>query len=99
MSTAELIDEYHNERLEVSQQLMEPGALVASNVSYCGVLTVRPYFNNDNLFVDILRAKDVIPLDSNGTTWFDYQVKDPASKPIRLSCYTDVIVILMRHRL
>ena len=31
-----------------------------------GVLTVRAYFHHDSLCVEVLNARDVIPLDPNG---------------------------------
>lgn len=31
-----------------------------------GVLSVRAYFNHDSLCVEVLNARDVIPLDPNG---------------------------------
>ena len=33
---------------------------------YYGTLTARIYFSNDVLFVEILSARDVVPLDNNG---------------------------------
>ena len=33
-----------------------------------GTLTVRAYFNHDSLCVEVIQAKDVIPLDPNGTS-------------------------------
>jgi hypothetical protein len=35
-----------------------------------GVLSVRVYFNHDCLFVEIIRAKNVLPLDNNGKKIF-----------------------------
>ena len=48
---------YHMERLEQNCAIDAPAY---------GVLTVRVYHNHDCLFVEVLNAKDVIPLDSNG---------------------------------
>lgn len=47
------------ERLELQQRIQFDTPLY-------GILTVRVYFNHDSLFVEILKARDVIPLDSNG---------------------------------
>ncbi len=55
-TTDQLMDMYYMERLEQSSY---------SNDAF-GVLTVRVYFNHDCVFVEVLRARDVIPLDSNG---------------------------------
>lgn len=38
-----------------------------NTVSYeYGILAVRAYLNHDSLFVEVINAKDVIPLDPNG---------------------------------
>ena len=58
-STDMLIDKYYLECLEHQQQIQFDCPLF-------GVLTVRVYFNHDCLFVEVLKARDVIPLDSNG---------------------------------
>ena len=56
-STDDLIDMYHQERLN-NQQLMEFAPF--------GTLSVRVYSNHDCVFVEIIRAKNVLPLDNNG---------------------------------
>jgi hypothetical protein len=56
---------YYSERLELQQQVSDSG----SNSGF-GVLFVRVYFNHDCVFVEVIRAKDVIPLDSNGKYWW-----------------------------
>lgn len=59
------MDLYHQERLNECQQLMEDGNSTNPN-QYYGILTARIYFSNDCLFVEILSARDVVPLDNNG---------------------------------
>ena len=56
------------ERLIECQQLAEDGNRDQSGgvSTYYGMLTVRVYFSNECLFVEILSAKDVVPLDNNG---------------------------------
>ena len=44
---------------------MEDGNSTNPN-QYYGILTARIYFSNDCLFVEILSARDVVPLDNNG---------------------------------
>ncbi|TRY68734.1 hypothetical protein TCAL_10740 [Tigriopus californicus] len=58
-TTDQLIDKFHLERLDLQQRIQFDTPLY-------GILTVRVYFNHDSLFVEILKARDVIPLDSNG---------------------------------
>ncbi len=55
------MDMYHLELLERTQALQQQG-----EGSGFGALTVRVYFNHDCVFVEIIKARDVIPLDSNG---------------------------------
>jgi len=57
MSTEALVDAFHEERLrdQESQETQEFGSLA-----------VRVYFHHDSLSVEILNAKNVIPLDTNG---------------------------------
>ncbi|XP_066902110.1 BAI1-associated protein 3 isoform X2 [Halyomorpha halys] len=55
--TEQLITMYHTERL--FQQLC------VESTEY-GVLSVRAYFHHDSLCVEVLNARDVIPLDPNG---------------------------------
>lgn len=59
-STDGLIDMYHLERLEQQQ------VHLTADTPLFGVLTVRVYFNHDCLFVEVLKARDILPLDSNG---------------------------------
>lgn len=61
--TEQLIDLYHAGRLEQQQQLQGSATLV--DAPY-GVLSIRVYFHHDSLSVEILSARDVIPLDPNG---------------------------------
>lgn len=35
-----------------------------------GVLSVRAYYHHDSLCVEVLKARDVIPLDPNGETGY-----------------------------
>jgi len=60
--TEHLISLYYQQRLQ--DQL-------TTEVTEYGVLSVRAYFNHDSLCVEVLNARDVIPLDPNGeqTTW------------------------------
>ena len=44
---------------------MEDGNSTNPN-QYYGILTARIYFSNDCLFVEVLSARDVVPLDNNG---------------------------------
>ncbi len=53
------MDMYYMERLEWQQQ-QSPQDFP------CGLLSVRVYFNHDSLFVEVLNAKSVLPMDSNG---------------------------------
>ena len=55
--TEDLIDMYHQERLN-DQLQVEFGPF--------GTLSVRVYFNHDCVFVEVIRAKNVLPLDNNG---------------------------------
>jgi BAI1-associated protein 3 len=55
--TEHLISLYYQQRLQ--DQL-------TTEVTEYGVLSVRAYFNHDSLCVEILNARDVIPLDPNG---------------------------------
>ena len=66
LTTDNLIDHYHQERLNECQQLMEDGTISTNPNQYYGILTARIYFSNDCLFVEILSARDVVPLDNNG---------------------------------
>lgn len=59
--TEQLINVYHIERL--AEQLN-------TECTQYGVLTVRAYFHHDSLCVEVLNARDVIPLDPNGIICF-----------------------------
>lgn len=63
--TDQLIDLYHLERLGQQQQLHGSAAFSAESALY-GVLSIRVYFHHDSLSVEVLSARDVIPLDPNG---------------------------------
>ncbi|XP_013387652.1 BAI1-associated protein 3 isoform X2 [Lingula anatina] len=56
-NTPRLIELYYQQRLE-EQEALEKHEY--------GVLTVRVFYRDDQLVVEILHAKDVIPLDRNG---------------------------------
>ena len=64
-----LIDQYHLGRLEQQRQVLmlqhAAGCTDAESAPY-GVLSVRVYFHHDSLSVEIISARDVIPLDPNG---------------------------------
>lgn len=60
--TDKLMTLYHAERLFMQ--------LTQETTEY-GVLTVRAYFNHDSLCVEVLNARDVIPLDPNGSYYFE----------------------------
>ncbi|KAL6435455.1 hypothetical protein ACFW04_005437 [Cataglyphis niger] len=57
MDTTFLIDRFYYQRLQDQY-----------NTTTCeyGVLTVRAYLNHDSLCVEVINARDVIPLDPNG---------------------------------
>ena len=59
--TDKLIDMYYTGRLEQQQQVQ-----AAMDHTPYGVLSIRAYFHHDSLSVEIISAKDVIPLDPNG---------------------------------
>ncbi|XP_046403899.1 BAI1-associated protein 3-like [Ischnura elegans] len=66
-STQQLIDMYHAERLRLQQQIMASGSVSSETErAEYGTLTVRAYFNHDSLCVEVLSARDIIPLDPNG---------------------------------
>jgi BAI1-associated protein 3 len=56
--TERLIDMFYLQRLQEQLTAISPGPY--------GTLAVRAYFNHDSLCVEILHARDVIPLDPNG---------------------------------
>lgn len=56
--TEKLIDLFYMQRLQEQQVVTSPGPY--------GVLAVRAYFNHDSLCVEVLHARDIIPLDPNG---------------------------------
>lgn len=56
--TERLIDLFYLQRLQDQMSTAVPGPY--------GVLAVRAYFNHDSLCVEVLHARDVVPLDPNG---------------------------------
>lgn len=56
--TEKLIDLFYLQRLQEQMMVTSPGPY--------GVLAVRAYFNHDSLCVEVLHARDIIPLDPNG---------------------------------
>lgn len=56
--TEKLIDLFYMHRLQEQLVVTSPGPY--------GVLAVRAYFNHDSLCVEVLHARDIIPLDPNG---------------------------------
>lgn len=56
--TDKLIDMFYMLRLQEQYNAQLPGPF--------GHLSVRAYFNHDSLCVEVLHAKDIIPLDPNG---------------------------------
>nr|XP_026489849.1 protein unc-13 homolog 4B isoform X5 [Vanessa tameamea] len=57
METRELIHQYHLERWQEQQAVTEPKM---------GLLTVRAQFIEDNLKIEIMNARNLMPTDSNG---------------------------------
>lgn len=57
METRELIHQYHLERWQEQKAVTEPKM---------GVLTVRAQFVENNLKVEIMNARNLVPTDSNG---------------------------------
>ncbi|XP_013138125.1 PREDICTED: BAI1-associated protein 3 isoform X2 [Papilio polytes] len=57
METRELIHQYHLERWQEQQAITEPKM---------GILTVRAQFIEDNLKIEIMNARNLMPTDSNG---------------------------------
>ncbi|XP_060801529.1 protein unc-13 homolog 4B isoform X2 [Amyelois transitella] len=57
METRELIHQYHLERWQEQQAITEPKM---------GMLTVRAQFMEDNLKLEIMNARNLVPTDSNG---------------------------------
>lgn len=56
--TDRLMDLFYMQRLQDQLQAASPGPY--------GSLAVRTYFNHDSLCVEVLHARDIIPLDPNG---------------------------------
>lgn len=56
--TDKLMDIFYMQRLQDQMMVTSPGPY--------GVLAVRAYFNHDSLCVEVLHARDIIPLDPNG---------------------------------
>ncbi|XP_026733593.1 protein unc-13 homolog 4B isoform X3 [Trichoplusia ni] len=57
METRELIHQFHLERWQEQQTIQEPKM---------GMLTVRAQFIDDNLKIEIMNARNLMPADSNG---------------------------------
>lgn len=57
METRELIHQYYLEKWQEQQAVQEPTL---------GLLTVRAQFIDDNLKVEIMNARNLMPTDSNG---------------------------------
>lgn len=57
METRELIHQFHLERWQEQQTIQEPKM---------GMLTVRAQFMEDNLKIEIMNARNLMPADSNG---------------------------------
>ncbi|XP_050430788.1 BAI1-associated protein 3 isoform X3 [Adelges cooleyi] len=55
--TDTLIELYYEDRLADQQRVKD---------AHYGVLSVRAYYHHDSLCVEVLKARDVIPLDPNG---------------------------------
>lgn len=60
--TERLIDLFYIQRLQEQIQQQSNNAAPAPY----GILSIRAYFHHDSLCVEVLHAKDVIPLDPNG---------------------------------
>lgn len=56
--TEKLMDLFYLQRLQEQMMVTSPGPY--------GLLAVRAYFNHDSLCVEVLHARDIIPLDPNG---------------------------------
>lgn len=69
--TDTLIELYYEDRLMEQQRV---------NEANYGVLSVRAYYHHDSLCVEVLKARDVIPLDPNGK--FRARVFDPRGRTI-----------------
>ena len=65
MTSLHLVDLYHRERLN-DQHLMLQQFQACGEAPPYGTLCVRVYFRHECLFVEIINARDVIPLDNNG---------------------------------
>lgn len=57
METRELIHQYHLERWQEQQSITDPKM---------GLLTIRAQFVEDNLKIEIMNARNLMPTDSNG---------------------------------
>lgn len=69
--TDTLIELYYEDRLMEQQRV---------NETNYGVLSVRAYYHHDSLCVEVIKARDVIPLDPNGK--FRGRVVDPRGRTI-----------------
>jgi BAI1-associated protein 3 len=56
--TSDLIHQYYKERHSMQQKLVE---------APCGLLTVQCYFQKNTLEIEILNAKNLVPMDSDGS--------------------------------
>ena len=56
-TTENLLDQWYRDRL-TEQEKME--------TTPYGMLYIRAYFHHDSLTVEVIRARDIIPLDPNG---------------------------------
>lgn len=56
--TADLIHQYYKDRYEMQQKLVE---------APCGLLTVQCFFVGNTLEIEILNAKQLVPMDSDGS--------------------------------
>ena len=65
MTTFQLMDLYHRERLNDQHLMLQQYQAYGESPPY-GVLCVRVYYRHECLFVEIINARDVIPLDNNG---------------------------------
>jgi len=72
--TEHLISLYYQQRLQ--EQL-------TTEVTEYGVLSVRAYFNHDSLCVEVLNARDVIPLDPNGKCVASGILQKSTTKPVK----------------
>lgn len=70
LETAELIHRYHQERLEEQKEIEEP---------IYGLVTVKAYFIDNSLNIQILNARNLRCMDSNGEQNSTYQLRNMKS--------------------